>query len=238
MNKFFSTFLFVACTILIMSACRTVRETEKVAVDKGSSETSHSETLQSASLFSVLNTLSMSADSIVIWMQDGGSGYNRLFRPATISTADSGFTEQSYDLLNPGICPDGNSMGNGNSPKSKGSVPGYILPTTSKRYHPPESNGNMSVADKNSSMLTPSRYSGVSKIVISGLHLDAKTESIRSSSLSWSDSSKIAAHHEKRKSSSSKSSPSLDIVKCVVFCIIIVILTMIIVKWLRRGKKE
>ena len=238
MKKVFPTFLFVACTILLMAACRTVRESEKVEVDKGSSEYSHSETLHSASLYSVLKNLSMRADSIVIWMQDGDDGCDRLFRPATISTDDSGFTAQSSDLLNPGICPDGNSMGNGNSPKAKGSVPSNIRPTTSKRYHPPESNGNMSVADKNSSLLTPSRYSGVSKIVISGLHLDAKTESIRSSSLSWSDSSKIAAHHEKRKSSSSKSSPSFDIVRCVIFCIIIVILAMIIVKWLRRGKKE
>lgn len=238
MKKVFPTFLFVACTILLMSACRTVRETGKVEVDKGSSEYSHSETLHSASLYSVLKNLSMRADSIVIWMQDGGAGYDRLFRPAAISTADSGFTAQSYDLLNPDICPDSNSMGNGNSPKAQGSVPSNILPTSSKRFHPPESNGNMSVADKNSSLLTPSRYSGVSKIVISGLHLDAKTESVHSSSLSMSDSSKSAEQHEESKSSSSKSSPSFDIVRCVIFCIIIVILAMIKVKWLRRENKE
>lgn len=237
MKKVFPTFLFVACTILLMSACRTVRETGKVEVDKGSSEYSHSETLHSASLYSVLKNLSMRADSIVIWMQDGDDGCNRLFRPASISTADSGFTAQSPDLLNPDICPDSNSMGNGTSVQTKGSVSGDILPTASKRYHPPESYGNMSVADNNSSLLTPSRYSGVSKIVISGLHLDAKTESVRSSSLSMSDSSMSAEQHEKSKSSSSKSSPSFDIVRCVIFCIIIVILAMITVKWLRRENK-
>ena len=199
MKKNLFPFPFFACTILLMSACRTVRVTEKETVAKGSSEASHSEALQTASLYSVLNTLSMRADSIVIWMQDGGAGYDRLFRSASISTADSGFTAQSYDLLNPDICPDSNSMGNGTSVETKGSVSGDILPTTSKPYHPPESNGNMSVADKNSSLLTPSRYSGVSKIVISGLHLDAKTESVHSSSLSMSDSSKSAEQHEESK---------------------------------------
>ena len=237
MKKNLFPFLFFACTILLMSACRTVRVTEKETVAKGSSETSHSESLQSASLYSVLNTLSMRADSIVIWMQDGGTGCDRQLNPAAISTADSGFTAQSSDLLNPGICPDDDSKGVSPYAKANGSVASNIRPSCRKRYHPPESNGNMSVADKNSSLLTPSRYSGVSKIVISGLHLDAKTESVRSSSLSMSDSSKSAEQHEKSKSSSSKSSPSFDIVRCVIFCIIIVILAMITVKWLRRENK-
>ena len=106
MKKVFPTFLFVACTILLMSACRTVRETEKVEVDKGSSEYSHSETLHSASLYSVLKNLSMRADSIVIWMQDGGAGCDRQLYPAAISTANGDYSAQSSEFLNPDFCPD------------------------------------------------------------------------------------------------------------------------------------
>ena len=99
-------FLFLACTILLMSACRTVRVTEKETAAKGSSEASHSEALQTASLYSVLNTFSMRADSIVIWMQDGGAGCDRQLYPAAISTANGDYSARSSEFLNPDFCPD------------------------------------------------------------------------------------------------------------------------------------
>ena len=99
-------FLFFAGTILLMSACRTVRVTEKETAAKGSSEASHSEALQTASLYSVLNTFSMRADSIVIWMQDGGAGCDRQLYPAAISTANGDYSARSSEFLNPDFCPD------------------------------------------------------------------------------------------------------------------------------------
>ena len=221
-----------------MSACRTVRVTEKETVAKGSSETSHSESLQSASLYSVLNTLSMRADSIVIWMQDGGAGCDRQLNPAAISTADSGFTAQSSDLLNPSICPDDDSKGVSPYAKANGSVASNIRPSCRKRYRPPENTGNNSNAGKGNSPLTSSRYRGISKIVLAGLQLDAKTESVHSSSLSWSDSTRVAESHEEQKSSASKSSPTIVSGINIIFCIIIVILAIKAAKWLWQKRKN
>ena len=238
MKKNLFPFLFFACTILLMSACRTVRVTEKETVAKGSSETSHSESLQSASLYSVLNTLSMRADSIVIWMQDGGAGCDRQLNPAAISTADSGFTAQSSDLLNPGICPDDDSKGVSPYAKANGSVASNIRPSCRKRYRPPENTGNNSNAGKGNSPLTSSRYRGISKIVLAGLQLDAKTESVHSSSLSSSDSTRVAESHEEQKSSASKSSLTIVSGINIIFCIIIVILAMKAAKWLWQKKKN
>ena len=246
MKKNLFPFLFFACTILLMSACRTVRVTEKETVAKGSSETSHSESLQSASLYSVLNTLSMRADSIVIWMQDGGAGCDRQLNPAAISTADSGFTAQSSDLLNPSICPDDDSKGVSPYAKANGSVASNIRPSCRKRYRPPENTGNNSNADRNNnsnaakknSPLTSSRYRGISKIVLAGLQLDAKTESVHSSSLSSSDSTRVADCHEEQKSSASKSSPTIVSGINIIFCIIIVILAIKAAKWLWQKRKN
>lgn len=238
MKKNLFPFLFFACTILLMSACRTVRVTEKETVAKGSSETSHSESLQSASLYSVLNTLSMRADSIVIWMQDGGAGCDRQLNPAAISTADSGFTAQSSDLLNPGICPDDDSKGVSPYAKANGSVASNIRPSCRKRYRPPENTGNNSNAEKENSPVTSSRYRGISKIVLAGLQLDAKTESVHSSSLSSSDSTRVAESHEEQKSSASKSSLTIVSGINIIFCIIIVILAMKAAKWLWQKRKN
>lgn len=246
MKKVSFTFLLFACTILLMSACRTVRVTEKETVAKGSSETSHSESLQSASFLSVLNTLSMRADSIVIWMQDGGAGCDRQLYPAAISTADSGFTAQSSEFLNPDFCPDDDSGVSSNEADANGSVSSNILPSCRKRYRPPENTGNNSNADwnnnskaaKKNSPLTSSRYRGISKIVLAGLQLDAKTESVHSSSLSSSDSTRVADSHEEQKSSSSKSSPAFFSITNIIFFIIIAILAIRAAKWVRQKKNK
>ena len=247
MKKVLFPFLFLACTILLISACRTARVTEKETVAKGSSETSHSEALQTASLYSVLNTLSMRADSIVIWMQDGGAGCGRQLYPAAISTADSGFTAQSYDGLSPNVChDDSDCVSSCITASAIDNVSSNILPSCRKRYRPPENTGNNSNADwynnsnagKGNSPLTSSRYRGISKIVLAGLQLDAKTESVHSSSLSWSDSTRVAESHEEQKSSASKSSPTIVSGINIIFCIIIVILAMKAAKWLWQKRKN
>lgn len=246
MKKNLFPFLFFACTILLMSACRTVRVTEKETVAKGSSETSHSESLQSASLYSVLNTLSMRADSIVIWMQDGGAGCDRQLYPAAISTANGDYSAQSSEFLNPDFCPDDDRGVSCNEADANGRVSNYILPSCRKRYRPPENTGNNSNADRNNnsnaakknSPLTSSRYRGISKIVLAGLQLDAKTESVHSSSLSSSDSTRVADCHEEQKSSASKSSPTIVSGINIIFCIIIVILAMKAAKWLWQKRKN
>lgn len=246
MKKILFPFLFFACTILLMSACRTVRVTEKETVAKGSSETSHSEALQTASLYSVLNTLSMRADSIVIWMQDGGAGCDRQLNPAAISTANGGYSALSSEFLNPDFCPDDDRGVSCYEADDNGSVSDNILPSCRKRYRPPENTGNNSNACRNSnsnaekknSPLTSSRYRGISKIVLAGLQLDAKTESVHSSSLSSSDSTRVAERHEEQKSSASKSSTTFFSMTNIIFCIIIVILAMIVAKWLWQKRKN
>ena len=238
MKKNLFPFLFFACTILLMSACRTVRVTEKETVAKGSSETSHSESLQSASLYSVLNTLSMRADSIVIWMQDGGAGCDRQLYPAAISTANGDYSAQSSEFLNPDFCPDDDRGVSCNEADANGRVSNYILPSCRKRYRPPENTGNNSNAEKENSPVTSSRYRGISKIVLAGLQLDAKTESVHSSSLSSSDSTRVAESHEEQKSSASKSSLTIVSGINIIFCIIIVILAMKAAKWLLQKRKN
>lgn len=246
MKKILFPFLFFACTILLMSACRTVRVTEKETVAKGSSETSHSEALQTASLYSVLNTLSMRADSIVIWMQDGGAGCDRQLNPAAISTANGDYSAQSSEFLNPDFCPNDDRGVSCNEADASGRVSDYILPSCRKRYRPPENTGNNSNADRNknsnaakkNSPLTSSRYRGISKIVLAGLQLDAKKESVHSSSLSSSDSTRVADCHEEQKSSASKSSTAFFSMTNIIFCIIIVILAMIVAKWLWQKRKN
>ena len=238
MKKNLFPFLFFACTILLMSACRTVRVTEKETVAKGSSETSHSESLQSASLYSVLNTLSMRADSIVIWMQDGGAGCDRQLYPAAISTVNGDYSAQSSEFLNPDFCPDDDRGVSCNEADANGRVSNYILPSCRKRYRPPENTGNNSNAEKENSPVTSSRYRGISKIVLAGLQLDAKTESVHSSSLSSSDSTRVAESHEEQKSSASKSSLTIVSGINIIFCIIIVILAMKAAKWLWQKRKN
>lgn len=238
MKKILFPFLFFACTILLMSACRTVRVTEKETVAKGSSETSHSESLQTASLYSVLNILSMRADSIVIWMQDGGAGCDRQLYPAAISTANGDFSAQSSEFLNPDFCPDDDRGVSCNEADANGRVSNYILPSCRKRYRPPENTGNNSNAEKENSPVTSSRYRGISKIVLAGLQLDAKTESVHSSSLSSSDSTRVAESHEEQKSSASKSSLTIVSGINIIFCIIIVILAMKAAKWLWQKRKN
>lgn len=248
MKKILFPFLFFACTILLMSACRTVRVTEKETVAKGSSETSHSEALQTASLNSVLNTLSMRADSIVIWMQDGGAGCDRQLYPAAISTANGDYSAQSSEFINPDFCPDDDRGVSCNEADANGRVSDYILPSCRKRYRHPENTGNNSNADwynnsnsnagKENSPLTSSRYRGISKIVLAGLQLDAKTESFNASSLSSSDSTRVAESHEEQKSSASKSSPTIVSGINIIFCIIIVILAMRVAKWLWQKRKN
>ena len=238
MKKNLFPFLFFACTILLMSACRTVRVTEKETVAKGSSEASHSESLQTASLYSVLNTLSMRADSIVIWMQDGGAGCDRQLYPAAISTANGDYSAQSSEFLNPDFCPDDDRGVSCNEADANGRVSNYILPSCRKRYRPPENTGNNSNAEKENSPVTSSRYRGISKIVLAGLQLDAKTESVHSSSLSSSDSTRVADCHEEQKSSASKSSPTIVSGINIIFCIIIVILAIKAAKWLWKKRKN
>ena len=216
-----------------------MRVTEKETAAKGSSEASHSEALQTASLYSVLNTLSMRADSIVIWMQDGGAGCDRQLYPAAISTADSGFTAQSYDGLSPNVChDDSDCVSSCITASANDNVSSNILPSCRKRYRPPENTGNNSNAGKGNIPLTSSRYRGISKIVLAGLQLDAKTESVHSSSLSWSDSTRVAESHEEQKSSASKSSPTIVSGINIIFCIIIVILAMKAAKWLWQKRKN
>ncbi|MGN1212253.1 MAG: hypothetical protein ACI4TM_11245 [Candidatus Cryptobacteroides sp.] len=187
----------------------------------------------------------MRADSIVIWMQEGGAGGDRQLHPATISTANSGFTAQSSDFLNSDVCPDDNSGVSYNEADANGRVSDNILPSCRKRYRPPEKTGNNntdwnsnSYAAKGNSPLTSSRYRGISRIVFSGLQLEAKTESVHSSYLSSSDSTRVAGSHEEQKFSASKSSTAFFSMTNIIFCIIIVILAMIVAKWLWQKRKN
>lgn len=99
-----STFILLFMTMLLFSACRTAHSAAKEESATQTTETSQSSVASESSFASLFSALSLRADSIVLWLQDGEtvptatsseesgqflSGYPNYCSP------DSGFTAQS-----------------------------------------------------------------------------------------------------------------------------------------------
>lgn len=99
-----SSFILLFLTMLLFSACRTAHSAAKEESATQTTETSQSSVASKSSFASLFSALSLRADSIVLWLQDGEtvptatsseesgqflSGYPNYCSP------DSGFTAQS-----------------------------------------------------------------------------------------------------------------------------------------------
>lgn len=99
-----STVILLFLTMLIFSACRTAHSAAKEESETLSAETSQSSVSEDSSFASFFRSLSLRADSIVLWLQDSESvptatfpeeGIQTLSADSNLCSSDSGFTAQS-----------------------------------------------------------------------------------------------------------------------------------------------
>lgn len=109
-----STFILLFMTMLLFSACRTAHSAAKEESETHAAETSQSSVSEDSSFASLFRSLSLRADSIVLWLQDSESVPTATFPEddrqylsldPKICSSDSGFTAQSTNSTSPSARP-------------------------------------------------------------------------------------------------------------------------------------
>lgn len=99
-----STVILLSLTMLLFSACRTAHSAAKEESETLSAETSQSSVSEDSSFASFFRSLSLRADSIVLWLQDSEAvqadtfseeGIQATSADSSFCSSDSGFTAQS-----------------------------------------------------------------------------------------------------------------------------------------------
>lgn len=139
MKKSILSFFVLLFLTMLMSACRTAHKATKEVTATQTAESSQSSVAEQASFAALLSSLSLRADSIVLWLQDG----------ETVQAAS--FSEEDRQRL-----PADSSL---RSQLNAATVQFVDSPIPSAR---PSARGRT--------------FGKVSKVVISGVHLDSKTE--------------------------------------------------------------
>ena len=184
-----STFILLFMTMLLFSACRTAHSAAKEESETHAAETSQSSVSEDSSFASLFRSLSLRADSIVLWLQDSETvptatfpeeGIQTLSADSNLCSSDSGFTAQST---------------NSTSPSARPSSRGRTMDKVS-------ASREQSGACSGSAEAQPKLGNRVAKVLIGGVHLESQAAEQKATSTHARDS---LSARESRDSSLSES---------------------------------